>query len=102
MLVTGKNTHWGLFLGGGGEQLGLQCVALVVMILWSSSWSLLIYLVLSKFSALRLPLSKERQQFQERLDELARKRITLQSTVGEGINVAIDNLEPVSVDEESS
>eukprot|EP01126_Amoeba_proteus_P056921 TRINITY_DN7210_c0_g4_i4.p1 TRINITY_DN7210_c0_g4~~TRINITY_DN7210_c0_g4_i4.p1 ORF type:complete len:489 (-),score=79.07 TRINITY_DN7210_c0_g4_i4:446-1912(-) len=71
MLVTGKNTHWGLFLGGGGEQLGLQCVALVVMILWSSSWSLLIYLVLSKFSALRLPLSKERQQFQERLDELA-------------------------------
>ena len=48
-------TQYGLFLGGGGEQLGIQLLGLVVAIAWAASWTLFIYFPLRFYGSLRVP-----------------------------------------------
>eukprot|EP01126_Amoeba_proteus_P063629 TRINITY_DN8787_c0_g1_i5.p1 TRINITY_DN8787_c0_g1~~TRINITY_DN8787_c0_g1_i5.p1 ORF type:complete len:464 (-),score=63.60 TRINITY_DN8787_c0_g1_i5:372-1763(-) len=98
-LVTQRSDFWGLFLGGGGEQLGMQLVAMVVMISWSACWTFLILFILKQVNFLRLPLPKEKQQFQERLDELARQRIVQNVSVEKTTNANNDH---VSFSEDTS
>jgi ammonium transporter, Amt family len=78
-LVYGRDEYYGAFMGGGGEQLAIQCIGICVVVLWSSLWAILYWGIARKFNLIRLSKTREKQMFQERLDQLARGKINLQS-----------------------
>lgn len=50
----GSDTVYGLFHGGGAEQLGIQLCGIVVIVVWVTLWSLPMFLVLRYFHKLRV------------------------------------------------
>jgi len=81
-LVTGKSGFAGLFMGPhGGRTFALQVIAASLYIGWSFTFSICFFMLAKKLGWLRIPIAKEKQMFQERLDELVRKKMHLQADV---------------------
>eukprot|EP01065_Artemidia_motanka_P029497 TRINITY_DN35603_c0_g1_i1.p1 TRINITY_DN35603_c0_g1~~TRINITY_DN35603_c0_g1_i1.p1 ORF type:complete len:1586 (+),score=448.81 TRINITY_DN35603_c0_g1_i1:74-4759(+) len=55
----GATSHYGLLLGGGGEQLAVQLLAVVVLSAWAAAWMLLSCMCLKWTVGLRVPLAWE-------------------------------------------
>lgn len=51
--------HYGAFMGGGGEQLGIQFVGLLAIASWSCGMSLIMFLALKYAGILRVPPEEE-------------------------------------------
>ena len=52
---------WGLFYGGGGKQLGIQVLGVVVIAAWSCSTAGLLFYALKRFDLLRVTKDQELQ-----------------------------------------
>lgn len=50
---------WGVFYGGGGTQLGIQVLGIVVIWAWSTAWAIVIFLGLNKAGWLRIDKETE-------------------------------------------
>lgn len=58
-------------MGGNGHQLAMQIIGIIIVVLWVSFWSILYWGTGRYFGLLRLSKTREKQMFQERLDQLA-------------------------------
>jgi len=67
-------TSYGLLLGGGWGQLGIQLVGVLLIFSWTSIWSLATFTILNKLGILRISAPHEKKSFQSRLDELSQKK----------------------------
>lgn len=50
---------YGAFYGGGGEQLGIQILGIVMVILWAGASSFVLFFILNKFHILRIEATSE-------------------------------------------
>jgi ammonium transporter, Amt family len=57
--VTGGTSKWGLFYGGGWEQIGVQCVGIICIIAWSAAISALVLIPLRLLNWLRVSAQQE-------------------------------------------
>jgi Amt family ammonium transporter len=89
-LVYGRDQYYGAFMGGGGEQLAMQCIGICVVVLWVSFWTILYWGSMRMLGWIRLSKTREKQMFQERLDQLARGKINLQSELPKDMQFHIE------------
>eukprot|EP01124_Arcella_intermedia_P008288 TRINITY_DN15201_c0_g1_i1.p1 TRINITY_DN15201_c0_g1~~TRINITY_DN15201_c0_g1_i1.p1 ORF type:complete len:581 (-),score=114.67 TRINITY_DN15201_c0_g1_i1:111-1853(-) len=69
-ILHGRNQHYGLFLGGGGMQLAIQLIAVVVILSWSLFWSIILFVLLRAGNQLRIDAAWERKALDEDLVEI--------------------------------
>jgi len=69
-LVYNRDTHAGLFMGGGGMQLGAQLVGSVVIISWGLFWACGFFYGLDYLGHLRVDRDYELRLFEETLTNL--------------------------------
>jgi len=59
VILRKETSVYGLFLGGGFEQLGIQVLGITVVILWCLISSCILFLIMKKFNLLRIDPTKE-------------------------------------------
>jgi len=46
--------HWGAFLGGGGLLLGVELLSMVMLVVWTGTWSFILFSLINYFGYLRV------------------------------------------------
>jgi len=91
--------YYGVIFGGNGEQLAIQCIAICVCVCWTSLWTIAFWGTARHFKLIRLSKTREKQMFQERLDQLARGKINLQSELPKDMQFNVGEVKHANEDE---
>jgi uncharacterized membrane protein YgcG len=102
----GFDTHYGLLLGGGGQQLGMQLIGMVAIFVWTAIVSSIFAFSASRLKLLRMSQEKEQKHYEDHLfankaEEGFASVVTFNKKKAEGKTVADINAPDNSDDKES-
>jgi len=106
LAVLNRDLHYGLFMGGGGEQLAIQLIGSISIIVWSGGLTTLFAFIARRLNLLRMSKEKEQRHYEDHLfankaEEGFASVVTYNKKKQEGKSISEVNAEDPSNDKAS-